>query len=339
MWVLTIDGSEGEGGGQVLRTALALSAVTGTPFRIEGIRARRSRPGLLRQHLTGVRAVAEVCGAEVEGDRLGSAALTFAPGPVRAGRYHWAVGTAGSAGLVLQAALPPLLAADGPSELVVEGGTHNPASPPGPFLEAALVPLLCRMGPRVALRTDRAGFYPAGGGQYTVSVAPAPLSPLALERRGEVELVPVAAVSNLSRKIAARELDVVRQGLGLEARAGELRELASPGPGNAVWIAAEAEAVTEVFTAFGRKGVSAEAVAAEALAELAAWRRCDVPVGEHLADQLLVPLALAGGGTFRTVAPSLHTRTNAALIARFLPVRFEVTEEGGGAYRITVHRS
>lgn len=336
--MLTIDGSEGEGGGQVLRTALALSAVTGAPFRIAGIRARRSKPGLLRQHLTGVRAVAEICGAEVEGDALGSGALTFRPGSVRPGAYHFAVGTAGSAGLVLQAALPPLLSASGPSTVVVEGGTHNPSSPPAPFLEHTLVPLLGRMGPQIGFRVDRLGFYPAGGGQYTVSVAPAPLRPLSLESRGAVSaLEPVAVVANLGRRIAARELDVVRQALGLERRAGRIAEVPGPGPGNAVWIEARTDALTEVFTAFGRKGVAAEDVAAEAVAELAGWRDCsDVPVGEHLADQLLVPLALAGGGTFRTVPPSLHTQTNAALIERFLPVRFRLDEEGGGAWRISV---
>jgi RNA 3'-terminal phosphate cyclase (ATP) len=335
--VLTIDGSEGEGGGQVLRTALALSAITGTPFRIEQIRAKRSKPGLLRQHLTGVRAVAEICSAEVDGDRLGSDALSFRPGPVRAGAYHFAVGTAGSAGLVLQAVLPTLLVANGPSTVVVEGGTHNPASPPAPFLERTLVPLLCRMGPQIGFTVDRCGFYPAGGGQYTVSVAPAPLVPLALEVRGAVTAPePVAVVANLGRRIAARELDAVREALGLERRAGRIVEVRGPGPGNAVWIEVRTEALTEVFTAFGRKGVAAEDVAAEAVAELVAWRDCDeVPVGEHLADQLLVPLALARGGTFRTVPPSLHTRTNAALISRFLPVRFRI-EEDGGAWRITV---
>jgi RNA 3'-terminal phosphate cyclase (ATP) len=338
--VLTIDGSEGEGGGQVLRTALALSAITGTPFRIDRIRGGRRKPGLLRQHLTGVRAVAEICGAEVEGDQLRSEALTFRPGPVRAGAYHFAVGTAGSAGLVLQAALPPLLVADGPSTVIVEGGTHNPSAPPAPFLERALVPLLRRMGPELAFAVDRCGFYPAGGGQYTVQVGPAPLAPLVLEARGAVTaLEPVAVVANLGRRIAARELEVVRAALALEPRAGRITEVGGPGPGNAVWIEARAEALTEVFTAFGRKGVAAEAVAAEAVAELVAWRDCgDVPVGEHLADQLLVPLALAGGGTFRTVPPSLHSRTNAALIERFLPVRFRMTDEGDRTWRISVDR-
>ncbi|MEQ1503567.1 MAG: RNA 3'-terminal phosphate cyclase [Myxococcota bacterium] len=330
--MIELDGSQGEGGGQILRTALALSAITGSPFRIRGIRAGRAKPGLLRQHLTGVRAVAAVCGAAVDGDALGATSLTFRPGRVSAGAYRFEVGSAGSAGLVLQAVLPVLLVADGPSTVVVTGGTHNPSSPPAPFLVNTLVPLLNRLGPTVTLTVDKCGFYPAGGGQYTVEVAPAPLRPLELVHRGELRRVePVAIVSNLRRGVAHRELDAARQALGLAPRAGRVIDAPSPGPGNAVWIEAETDAVTEVFTAFGEKGVEAEAVAAEAAAAFAAWRDADVPVGEHLADQLLVPLALAGGGVVRTTAPSLHTTTNVAVIRQFLDRSFALVPHPTGA--------
>src|SRR6185295_18962730 len=159
--MLKLDGSVGEGGGQILRTALALSALTGQPFQIDRIRAQRRKPGLMRQHLTAVRAAAEVCQATVAGDSLGSMALSFVPGAVKAGSYSFAVGTAGSATLVLQTVLPPLLVAAGPSTLTIEGGTHNPLAPPFDFLERSFLPLVARMGPQFEARLERWGFYPA----------------------------------------------------------------------------------------------------------------------------------------------------------------------------------
>jgi RNA 3'-terminal phosphate cyclase (ATP) len=286
-----------------------------------------------------VRAVAALCGAEVRGDELGSGSLQFRPGPVRGGEHRFDVGSAGSIGLVLQALLPVLVGAPEPSKVVIVGGTHNPASPPAPFLQASLLPRLARMGARVTLTVDRCGFYPAGGGQYTVEVVPGQLAPIAIERRGEIrELAPVALVSNLPRKIGERELAEIRAELDLPASAGRIEEVRSPGPGNVVWIEARADEGTEVFTGFGRKGVPAEQVAREAVAELRAWRDLDVPVGEHLADQLLVFLALAGGGGFRTGPPSLHATTNAEVIGRFLDRRFRFEPEDGGAVRVEVSR-
>jgi RNA 3'-terminal phosphate cyclase (ATP) len=338
--MIEIDGSMGEGGGQVLRTSLALSAITGQAFRIRRIRAGRERSGLLRQHLTGVRAAAEVCGAEVDGDALGSGELVFRPGPIRPGEYAFAIGTAGSAGLVLQTVLPVLLCASAPSSVAISGGTHNEASPPAQFLERAFLPLVARMGPEIGFALERWGFYPAGGGRYRVTIAPAPLRPLVLEQRGPVEALElVAAVANLSPRIAHRELATLREALGVEdPRAGRAREVESDGPGNVVWIEARCAHVTEVFTGFGRRGVPAERVASGAADELRAWRALDVPVGEHLADQLLLPIALARAGSFRTVPPTLHTRTNAEVIARFLDARFRLEPEGdeAGPWRISL---
>ena len=171
--LITIDGSQGEGGGQVLRSSLALSLVLGRPFAIEKIRAGRKKPGLLQQHLTAVLAAADVGNAEVQGAALGSRRLEFRPGPVRSGNYAFRVGTAGSATLVLQTVLPALLSAEGESNLVLEGGTHNPMAPPVDFLVKAYLPLVNRLGPRVDLQVVRPGFYPAGGGKFTVRVQPA----------------------------------------------------------------------------------------------------------------------------------------------------------------------
>ncbi|MFN7134491.1 MAG: RNA 3'-terminal phosphate cyclase, partial [Myxococcales bacterium] len=184
--MLTIDGSMGEGGGQIIRTSLACALITGKSFRITKIRARRAKPGLMRQHLTAVRAAAEIGDAEVTGAEVGSSELTFRPGKLRAGDYHFAIGTAGSTTLVLQTVLPALLMASGPSSVVLEGGTHNPMAPTYDFLERCFLPLVERLGPRVSTRLERPGFYPAGGGRWSVQLAPAPLKGFELLERGEL---------------------------------------------------------------------------------------------------------------------------------------------------------
>ncbi len=334
--MITIDGSQGEGGGQVLRSALALSLVTGRPFAIERIRAGRAKPGLLRQHLTAVEAAAGVGQATVGGAAMGSTSLTFTPGPVRAGDYHFAVGTAGSATLVLQTVLPALLCADGPSNLRLEGGTHNPFAPPFDFLARAFLPLVNRQGPTVTATLIRPGFYPAGGGEFHVSIAPAArLAPLALLDRGRtVRMVATARVAHLPLTIAERELGVIGRKLGLPAKALVAEEIeTSRGPGNVVVIEVESEHVTEIFTGFGERGVPAETVAQRAAQQARKYLSDDIPVGEHLADQLLIPLALAGGGAFRTRELSRHAETNIEVIQRFLDVTFSV-EAGGGAGRV-----
>lgn len=325
--MLTIDGSAGEGGGQVLRTSLALALVTGTPFRIDRIRGGRARPGLMRQHLTAVLAAAEVGGARVEGAAVGSASLVFRPGPIRAGDYAFSVGTAGSATLVLQTVLPALLRADGPSTLVLEGGTHNPHAPPFDFLARAFVPLVERMGAGVTVELERAGFYPAGGGRFTATVTPGPLRPVTLHERGAtVHSRAVALLSNLPGEIGKRELAVLASKLPIAEEHLQLRFAeGARGPGNALLVEWACEHVTEVFVGFGEKGVRAEAVAERLAKEVRTWLGAGVPVGTHLADQLLLPMALAGGGSFRTLPPSRHLLTNVEVIQRFVdvPVRIE----------------
>jgi RNA 3'-terminal phosphate cyclase (ATP) len=330
--MLYIDGSFGEGGGQVLRTALGLSLATGTPFRIDNIRAGRGRPGLLRQHLTAVRTAATVGRAEVVGDTLGSRALTFVPRALVAGDHHASIGSAGSAMLVVQAVLPALLAADAPSRLVVEGGTHNPSAPPFDFVARTFLPILARMGASVRVTLDRPGFYPAGGGRVLVEVAPAKLAPLELVERGAVRAIRArAVVSAVPTSVAHRELRVLAERFGLDREALICEDVPRPvGPGNVVFVEVECEHVTEVFTAFGQKGVTSEDVARAVGDEAQAWIDTGMPVGEHLADQLLIPLALARGGRFRTGPVTLHTTTNAEIIGRFLDVRFsfDATEVG-----------
>jgi RNA 3'-terminal phosphate cyclase (ATP) len=326
--MIVIDGSQGEGGGQILRSSLALSLVTGQAFRIAKIRAGRRKPGLLRQHLAAVNAASAVGQSRVEGVHIGSQELFFAPGKIKPGKYHFAIGTAGSGTLVLQTVLPALLTAPFSSEIVLEGGTHNPNAPPFDFLSRVFLPLVNRMGPKVSAVLHRPGFYPAGGGKFTISVEPSEiLIPLDLPQRGKVHRMTArAVVANLPRQIAERELQVVRHRLGWDDNALMIEEVDSPGPGNILCLEIESEKVTEIFSGFGRRGVPAEKVAEETIREALEYLAADVPVGLHLADQLLLPMALAGKGSFRTVAPTPHLATNMEVIRRFLPVAMEIRQ-------------
>lgn len=336
--MIHIDGSRGEGGGQVLRTALGLSLVTGQAFRIEHIRGGREKPGLLRQHLTCVQAAAALGGASVEGDALGSQALTFRPTALRAGHFEFAIGSAGSTTLVLQALLPALLRAPGPTTLAIEGGTHNRQAPPFEFLERSLVPLLERLGAQLEVALLRPGFEPAGGGRLEVKVTPRPLRPLELVTRGALlRREARAVVSAVPLKVAQRELAVVREELEFTDDELKAEVVASPGPGNALTLSLAYETVTDTFVGLGARGITAEKVARRACGEVRRSLRTDAPVGLHLADQLLVPLALAGGGLFRTVEPTPHTRTQLELLPWFLPVSLVAAPESTGeTWRVTV---
>jgi len=329
--MIRIDGSTGEGGGQMLRSALSLSLVTGKAFRMESIRAKRERPGLLRQHLTAVLAACEIAGAEVEGGTLGSKTVTFTPGPVRSGNYHFAIGTAGSGTLVLQTILPALMTASGRSEITIEGGTHNMQAPPLDFLQKVFLPVVSRLGPKVEIRFEKYGFYPAGGGRFTATIEPSEcLSTIQLLERGEIERRnAVAIVANLPRSIAQRELDTIAKMLNWDAQSTQIVETGnSVGPGNIVLIELTSGNVTEVFCGFGRIGASAESVASEAASAARSYLVSGAAVGEHLADQLLLPFALAGGGAFTAEKLNLHSRTNMEIIRCFLPVDFVTTQEG-----------
>jgi RNA 3'-terminal phosphate cyclase (ATP) len=329
--MIRIDGSAGEGGGQILRTALSLSLATGTPFQIENIRAGRRNAGLLRQHLTAVLAAAEVSSAKVEGATLGSSSLTFFPGAVRAGEYRFAVGTAGSGTLVFQTILPALLRADAPTRVVIEGGTHNPAAPPFDFLDRAFLPLVRRMGANVTLKLERYGFYPAGGGRFVAEIDPCRnLQPLELGERGKIRSKRVTAiVANLPGRIAVREIKKVASMMNLSADGTIVSTGESLGPGNIVFLEIESEQVTEVFSGFGRVGVFAESIAEEVVREAREYLVSRAAAGEHLTDQLMLPLALAGGGSFSAIKLSRHATTNRDVISKFLPVRFQVDEAEG----------
>ncbi|TAK01187.1 MAG: RNA 3'-terminal phosphate cyclase [Candidatus Manganitrophaceae bacterium] len=336
--MLKIDGSYQEGGGQILRTALALSLVTHTPIRIEKIRAGRKRPGLMRQHLAAVNAAATVGHAAVVGNTLGSQELTFIPGEMTAGEYTFPIGSAGSTTLVLQTVLPALLSAKGWSRLTLEGGTHNTTAPPYDFLEKAFLPLLRRAGAQVSSTLKRAGFYPAGGGRMEVIIEPATsFIPIDLSSRGEIRRRSARAIlSRLPRKIAERELAVIERELSWGRDLLTIEEWDSAGPGNVLLLEVESEQLTELFSSFGERGLPAEIVADRAVKEVRRYLAAGVAVGEHLADQLLLPMALMKGGCFSTLPPSRHTLTNIDIIRKFLTVPISVLETDRKTHRIEV---
>ncbi len=335
---LELDGAIG--GGQVLRSALSLSMISGQPFCIRNIRAKRSRPGLLRQHLTAVQAAAQICAAETQGVTLGSQQLSFYPGAIRSGDYQFAIGSAGSCTLVLQTLLPALLQADAPSTVQISGGTHNPLAPPVDFLQRAWLPLLQRMGARVELQLLRHGFMPAGGGAICAVIQPSTLQPLHLEVPGAVHTQQaLALLAGVPGHVGERELARVAKRLRWPDEQLHCSWLdQDSGPGNALLLEVRCAEVNEMFSAIGQNGVRAEPVADHAIDALRTWQHSGAAVGEHLADQLLLPMALAGGGSLTTPHESAHLRSNAAVLQHFLPLDIQHSRTASGALRLTMQR-
>lgn len=334
-----IDGSMGEGGGQILRTSLALSLCLNSPFHITNIRASRERPGLQAQHLAAVRAAAEISHAELEGDYKSSQGLWFRPSRVVAGDYLFSIGTAGSTSLVLQTLLPALMLVDAPSSLMLEGGTHNPFAPSFDFLHRAFLPLLNSMGPKVSVSLERPGFAPRGGGRMQVDIQPVTrLQPLVLLERGSIQKQYADVwLANLRKDIALRELAVIRKELGYTDEQLVLHEADDAfGPGNAVSVVIESEHVTECFTDFGRPGLPAEQVAGRVIEAVRRYLNAGVPVGPHLADQLLLPMALAGSGAFITIEPTTHTLTNIQVFRAFMAVDIQAEARQADVWKINV---
>ncbi len=309
------------------------------------LRAKRRKPGLLRQHLTGVLAAAALSDARVEGAELGSLRLAFSPRRLRGGSHEFAVGPAGSTLLVLQALLPALLVAPEPTRLALSGGTHNSAAPPFEFFARTLLPVLARCGARVTARLLRHGFYPAGGGRLEIEVEPVEPGatlPLVLHERAALTArSAVVATANLPGSIARTALAVVRAELGFEERECREERVEAHGPGNVLLLEFVHGEQCEVIAGFGERGKPAARVAAGTVAAgTVAAARCslarDEPVGEHLADQLLVPLAKLGGGSFRAGPLSLHATTAIEVVNRFLPGAITVRASSGGGSEVVV---
>jgi RNA 3'-terminal phosphate cyclase (ATP) len=329
--MIEIDGSIGEGGGQVLRSALTLSLLTGQAFQLTRIRESRPRPGMFPQHLAAVQAAAQITGAGVSGDRIGSHELHFVPGSLRPGRYHFDIGTAGATSLVLQTLLLPLALAPARSSLSISGGTHVPWSPCFHYLDWHWRPLLARLGIAFRLELAMAGFYPQGGGELRAEI-PGGARPrgLDLRERGRLQrLRGLSAVANLPLAIAERQRSQALRRLGVRiAEPGvhiDVVPLAARSPGTLLLLLAEFEHSQACFFALGARGKRAERVADEAVDELFAFLDGAGVVDRWMADQLLLPLALAAGESgFRTAEVSTHLLTNAAVIRAFLPVRIAV---------------
>ncbi|EIJ43026.1 RNA 3''-phosphate cyclase [Beggiatoa alba B18LD] len=336
---ISIDGSQGEGGGQVLRSSLALSIYTQQPFHIHHIRANRKNAGLQAQHLTAVRAAKQVSCAHVEGDNLGSSELWFTPNPAQGGHYRFNIGTAGSTCLVLQTVLYPLLLADSPSHLTISGGTHTTASPPFEYLTTVLFPLLAQMGAQIEAQLDSYGFYPKGGGQINIQIQPSSqLTGLTLLKRGKLlQQMARALITGIPAHVAERELAQVKKRLQWADACLQFVPLQSGfGSGNILLLQVQYDAITELFSCVAQRGLRAEEVANNAIEALQTYHVADVPVDEHLADQLLLPLALAGKGQFLTTAPSQHTLTHCDIIQRFLGIHIVIEQVSERQYLLTV---
>lgn len=343
--MIEIDGSLGEGGGQIIRSSLALSAVTGKPFSIKNIRAGRKKSGLKRQHVTCVNAAREICGGAAIGAELNSSELTFIPGPIQTRSFHFKIGTAGSTTLVAQTVLPALMLADKPSSIVVEGGTHNPGGPPFDFFDRVYLPQIQKMGPSIKAKIERYGFYPAGGGKIKIEIQPngSLLGLSLMKRKQKTKAKLMALVSNLPLHIAQRELDVIRRkGKWHESECYPIEIKDSFGPGNVVMMEFNSGNVNEIITGYGSPGVPAENVARKTYRDARPYLAWDYPVGEHLADQLLLPMGLAAAqgnavaSEFVTGPLSLHATTHIDILKRFLDIEVSVEEIELGVSRVCV---
>jgi RNA 3'-terminal phosphate cyclase (ATP) len=349
--MIEIDGSYGEGGGQILRTSLALAAITGQAVHIHSVRAARRNPGLAPQHLTGLSAIATICQADVRGAKVGSTDVTFVPEsrPI-AGDYEFDVtrasqgGSAGSVTLIFQTLLLPLAMAGQTSHLVLKGGTHVPWSPSYHYLAEVCLPLFARAGIRAELKLDSWGFYPVGGGQLraTVHHLQSPIANLQLPGRGPLRRVAGLAVAanlpaHIPQRMANRARSLLRQN-GVNAEVTPLRESAA-GPGAGFFLTAEYENSLAGFASLGAKGKPSEQVAEEACLDFVAFsRHAGAAVDMHLADQLLLPLALAEGTSeYTTCRITNHLLTNAHVIHQFVEgASIEITGAEGEAGSIKV---
>ena len=325
-----IDGSQGEGGGQILRTSLALAALLRQPVEIDNIRANRAQPGLKTQHLAGVLALAGITAAEVQGAHKHSTRLAFAPRTIKGGRYRFEIATAGSASMLFGAVLPALLFAPQSSDVTITGGTHVPFSPPFHYLDKVFLPGLRRLGGLVDLELVRWGFYPKGGGEIRAHVNPCSgLHGLQLAERGKLKSLQLSACSSDSlpdhiarREIAHVEMRLDRQIDRLSAKTLTCRALS---PGNFVFLEADYKQATAGFSALGKRGKPAEEVAEDAYRSFNDFEKTAATVDSHLADQLILYAALAQGDSFFFVEKvTSHLTTNIAIIRKFLPVNIDL---------------
>ncbi len=333
---IEIDGSYGEGGGQILRTSLALSAILRKPFSIHHIRSKRKNPGLQAQHLEGVEALSRITEAETEGVKFGSQKITFLPKKILPRDYQFEVRTAGSVTLLLQSIFLPLCLAQGNSSLSLLGGTHVPWSPPFHYLSEVLLPTLKRMGVSVEASIEKWGFYPRGGGRVQLKINPVDdLKPISLIDRGSLKKIRgLSVVSNLPKHIAERQkgqaLKRIQRDLKIDAEINILYDAPSNGPGSFLFLIAEYEKVLGGFSSLGTRGKPAEKVADEAVDSLIDYIESDGSIDPYLADQLVPFMALAErNSSFTTTRITEHLLTNLWVIQHFLEVEVQRWGERG----------
>jgi RNA 3'-terminal phosphate cyclase (ATP) len=338
--MLDIDGSHGEGGGQILRSCLSLSLLTGKAFRLSQIRAGRSKPGLQPQHLMSVRAAARIGDARLRGDSIGSRELTFEPNAVASGSYRFAIGTAGATGLVLHTLYLPLaLRGNGPSHLTLEGGTHVTHAPTFQFLDGTWAAYMTRLGLQISLKLIRPGFYPRGGGIIEVAIQPcSQLTGITLTQRDSIEQVTgFSAVAGLPESIAKRQARRAMFRLAQAKLVARIDHESWPdGPGTVLGIRVDSPMPTW-FTALGERGKPADKVADDAVDQVIAHVASNAPVDRFSADQMLLPLAFAGGPSeFHVAEITQHLLTNIATIKHFLERDFIVTGEVGSPGHVII---
>jgi RNA 3'-terminal phosphate cyclase (ATP) len=329
--MIVIDGTIGEGGGQILRSALSLSLLTGQPFTLNHIRAGRSKPGLRPQHLAAVQAAAQISHATVEGDRQGSGNIVFIPGHIKPGDYHFDIGTAGATSLVLQTLLPPLAISSAMSQVTITGGTHVPWSPCFHYVAWHWAYYLSRMGMRCDLTLTKAGFYPEGGGEVQASIpGNARIEGIHVENRGKLLRVRgLSGIANLPMAIAERQRNQALTRLhDLLPKAHvevDIEAFPAQSKGTVLLLLVEFENSQACFFSLGALGKPAERVANEAVNDLAKFLSSDGAVDPWIADQLLLPLAMASGSSLlRTSEVTQHLLTNAQVIRYFLPTHITV---------------
>lgn len=341
--MLEIDGSFGEGGGQVLRTSLSLSCLLNKPFRIFNIRKKRKKPGLMPQHLMGIRALKLISNANVKGDSIGSTELLFEPVEVKAGYYSFDIGTAGSTSLLLQAILLPLVFAKDTSSLSLKGGTHVPFSPSFHYLSEVFIPMISMLGIKVKANIESYGFYPKGGGKINIEITPAGLDSIRgvnLLERGRIKrLKGLSGVGNLPLSIAERQREaalkmIETQGLDAEI---ETLSVSTPGQGTFIFLKLETDNCLAGFSSLGERGKRAESVGEEVSKNLLDYYSTPACLDPHMADQIVLYLAVAKSeSSFTTSMISNHLLTNLWIIEKFLGTQYMIEGELGKPGRITI---
>jgi len=339
--MLEIDGSFGQAGGQILRTALGLSCLLGKPFRMFHIRKDRRNPGLRPQHLTCVKALAVISNARVKGDSVGSTGLIFEPGETKPGDFFFDIGTAGSTSLLLQAVLPPLVFSRERSRLVLKGGTHVPLSPPFHFISEVFVPMLEMLGIKLHASIESYGFYPKGGGKIRVEILPSSdIKGINISERGEIKKISgMSGVVNLPLSIAERQRDAALESLsahGLNAEVS-LCKGETFGQGTFAFLKSEAEACPAGFSSLGERGKKAETVGEEAARAFLDYYYAQSCLDHHLADQIVLYLAVAKeGSSFTTSRITNHLLTNLWVIRKFLGVGYHIEGEQGESGTVVI---